>query len=513
MAKYKPINYKQLTLVPVDFAEQILPGSFEHTLHHLIEDELLNLKAFDEDYHNDDGGAPAYNPRILLKIILFAYSKGILSSRRIAHACEHHIVFIALSANSCPHFTTIANFVSGHSKAIAQLFRDVLWVCDRHGLIGREMFAIDGCKLPSNASKEWSGTRADFEKKAQKIETAIERMLAKHQQLDQNGEEADWVKREQQQIDTLRGEATKLRTWLADNPQDKHGPSGKINKSNITDPESAKMKCHRGVIQGYNGVAAVDSKHQIIVAAQAHGYGQESHLVKPLVQTLQTTFRGLLEKGDIFKDQNARLLADAGYHSGENMVWLEDENIDAYIADGNFRKRDPRFQDADRHKPKKSKTPRFQQKDFTVDLEQLTCRCPAGHELYLKNRNFQVDGRKAIAFMARQSDCGPCPHRSRCLKKATQKSPRQIHWFLDTETEPDNDNAMERMKAKIDSDAGRQIYSQRLGIVEPVFGNVTSTHGMDYFTLRGTEKVNAQWQLFALVHNIGKLQRYGCIGN
>jgi len=510
MAKYKPVNYDQLTMIPVDFAEQILPGSFEHTLHHLIEDEL-SLRAFDETYRNDEGGAPAYDPRILLKIILFAYSKGILSSRRIAHLCRHHVTFMALSANSCPHFTTIADFVSGNTEAIAKLFRDVLWVCDRHGLIGRDMFAIDGCKLPSNASKEWSGTRADFKKKVKKLETAIERMLAKHQQLDQSGEEADWVKREQQQIDTLRAEVEKLNTWLVENPDDKRGPSGNVNQSNITDPQSAKMKCHRGIIQGYNGVAAVDSKHQIIVAAEAHGHGQESHLVKPMVQAIRKTFRALLEKGGIFTDQKTRLLADAGYHNGENMKWLEDEKIDAYIADHQFRKRDPRFTDANRHKPQKAKAPRFEQTDFTADLQQLTCRCPAGHEMYLKNRNFKVDGRKAIAFMARQSDCAPCPHRRRCLKKAEQKSPRQIHWFLDRESEPDNDSAMERMKAKIDSDAGRQIYSQRLGIVEPVFGNMTSTHEMDYFTLRGTEKVNAQWQLYALVHNIGKIQRYGAV--
>ena len=385
----------------------------------------------------------------------------------------------------------------------------MLWVCDRMGLIGREMFAIDGCKLPSNAGKEWSGTRVEFEKKVKKLETAIARMLAKHRKLDQSGREPDWVKREEQQIATLQDQVKKLNAWLDTHPEDKRGPSGKINKSNITDPDSAKMKCHRGVIQGYNGVAAVDSKHQIIVAVQAHGTGQESHLIKPMVQAIRQTFQGLLEQGDIFNQQGAKLCADAGYHNADNMAWLEEEKIDAYVADNKFRKRDPRFAEAERYKPQKPAGRRFKQKDFTVDLEELTCRCPAGHAMYLKNRNFEVDGRKAIAFMARGTDCSPCPHRGRCLRNERQKSPRQIHWFSDSDTEPNNDNAMERMKAKIDSDAGRQIYSQRLGIVEPVFGNIATTFGLDYFTLRGTEKVNGQWHLFALVHNIGKLQRHG----
>lgn len=507
MARYKPVNYGQMTMIPVDFADQILPGTFEHTLHHLIE-EKLSLRAFDLAYRNDEGGAPAYNPRILLKIVLFAYAKSILSSRRIAEACKTNVVFMALSANSCPHFTTIADFISGNSEAIAKLFRDVLLVCDEMGLIGREMFAIDGCKLPSNAGKEWSGTRADFRKKAKKLETAIARMLAKHQQQDQSTNEADWLQREQQQIDTLQAQVDRLNAWLDDNPEDKRGPTGNVHKSNITDPDSAKMKCHRGVIQGYNGVAAVDARHPIIIAAQAFGQPQEHHLLQPMVAAIRRAFRSLLCRGDIFTKQKAKLSADAGFHTAANMAWLEQENIDAYIADNRFRKRDPRFAEADRHKPPKLQEQRFTQNDFTVDLTHLTCRCPAGHAMYLKNRNFQVDGRKAIAFMARPGDCGPCPYRSRCLKDETQKSPRQIHWFDDNVTPTKKDSATDRMKAKIDSDAGRQTYSQRLGIVEPVFGNITTTQGMNRFTLRGEDKVNAQWRLFALVHNIGKLQRY-----
>ena len=507
MPRYKPANVGQMAMIPVDFREQILPGTFEHTLHHLVEDKL-SLSAFDACYKNDDGGAPAYDPRILLKIVLFAYSKGILSSRRIAEACQTNILFMALSANSCPHFTTIAEFISGHSDAIKTLFRDVLLVCDEMGLIGRDMFSIDGCKLPSNASKQWSGTRSEFKKKVQKLEGAIDHMLAKHQEQDQQGEEPDWLQREQHQLTTLQAQVDKLNAWLDSHEEDKRGPSGGVHKSNITDPDSAKMKCHRGVIQGYNGVAAVDAQHQIIVAAQAYGAPQEHHLLKPLVQAIRNAFRMLLEKGDIFTQQRAKLSADAGYHTNDNMDWLEQENIDAYIADNRFRKRDPRFQQADRHKPKKNKTDRYTQADFTVDLEHLTCRCPAGHAMYLKNQNYQLDGRRAIAFMARQSDCAPCPHRKRCLQNEKQKSPRQIHWFQDSKTPQTNDSAGERMKAKIDSDAGRQTYSQRLGIVEPVFGNITTTLGMDRFTLRGKDKVNAQWQLYALVHNIGKLQRY-----
>lgn len=184
MARYKSYSYAQGKFIPVYFEKQILPGTFEYSLNHLVDHEL-DLSIFDERYRNEETGASAYDPRILLKIILFAYSRGITTSRRIAQACEENIIFMALSCDTKPHFTTIADFVSTMDKEITRLFREVLLVCDDLGLIGKEMFAIDGCKLPSNASKEWSGTKADFEKKASKMERAIENILKKHRELEQ----------------------------------------------------------------------------------------------------------------------------------------------------------------------------------------------------------------------------------------------------------------------------------------------------------------------------------------
>jgi len=183
MACYKPYDYGQMKLVPVSFAQQILPGTFEYTLNELI-DNVFDLSVFDAQYCNDEVGAPAYDPAILLKIILFAYSKGVTSSREIAQLCRDNVVFMALTADSAPHFTTIADFISRQQDEIVSIFRDVLLVCDEQGLIGKQMFAVDGVKLPSNASKEWSGTRADFKKKAVKLEQALQKLLDRHRQVD-----------------------------------------------------------------------------------------------------------------------------------------------------------------------------------------------------------------------------------------------------------------------------------------------------------------------------------------
>ena len=225
MARYKSYSYAQGKFIPVHFEKQIIPGTFEYSLNHLVDHEL-DLSIFDERYRNEETGATAYDPRILLKIILFAYSRGIVSSRRIAQACEENIIFMALSCDTQPHFTTIADFVSTMDKEITRLFREVLLVCDDLGLIGKEMFAIDGCKLPSNASKEWSGTKADFEKKAAKMERAIENILQKHREEDQNKTESKVKESEEKFVETLSKRVSKIREWLNHN-DDKPGKTGK----------------------------------------------------------------------------------------------------------------------------------------------------------------------------------------------------------------------------------------------------------------------------------------------
>src|SRR5262245_45137239 len=210
--------------------------------------------------------------------------------------------------------------------------------------------------------------------------------------------------REQRQMETLRAKVKKLKSWLKEN-QEKIGKSGKPRKSNLTDNESAKMKSSHGVIQGYDGVAAVDSKHQVVVHAEAFGQPQEHELLKPMIEGVRENFQAIGVQGDIFKQ--AKLTADAGFHTEQNMRMLFDQQIDGYVADILFRKRDPRFKTADRHKPNKDQTKHFTPKDFIYDGKNLTCICPAGKRLYLKQRRVVIRGYQAVCFMGAKRDCGP----------------------------------------------------------------------------------------------------------
>lgn len=504
MARYKVIDTSP-RFIAVDLQRQLVPGTFEHALDYLIDHEL-DLTGFDGRYRNDATGACAYPPALLLKVVLFAYSQGIVSSRGIERACREHVTFIALSGDSAPHYTTIAAFISGLGDQVARLFAQILTLCDRQGLIGREMFAIDGVKLPSNASKARSGTRADFQRQAERYETAARTMLARHRQSDTQPVEADLDAKTTQRIARLHHDAAELRDWLKRNPEDRKGSRNSIRKSNRTDSESAKMATSKGVIQGYTGVAAVDSRHQIIVEAQAHGTGSEHELLLPMVEGTAGN-----------RTAQTLVTADAGYHSDANVTALAEQGVPALIADTSMRKRDERFKDQAKYKalpdplydkahPRKA-TRHYRPQDFAYDEEAGTCLCPAGRHLYQNGANCIHNGFIAVKFQGAQRDCLPCALRDKCLRTPEKTKTRQVCFFRG-KADP-QESATDRMKRAIDSERGRELYGRRFATVEPVFGNLRHNKRLNRFTLRGRQKVDTQWKLYCLVHNIEKLAHHG----
>ena len=509
MPRYKDINTDP-KLLPVDLARQLLPGTIEHAVNYLL-DHALDLSSFDARFRNDTTGAPAYPPAMLLKVVLVAYAHGIVSSRGIERACQEHVTFIALCGDQAPHFTTIAHFVSTLGDDIARVFAAVVAICDAQGLIGREMFAIDGVKLPSNASKRRSGMRADFEQQAEKYEAAVQQILARHRATDALPAEPSLAAKEQRRIERLARDATQLRDWLERHPADRHGPTGGVRQSNRTDNESAKMGTGKGVLQGYTGAAAVDAQHQIIVEAQAHGTGSEQEVLLPVVDALRE--RALLGPTSV-------ITADAGYHSEVNLAGLVERRVEALIADAELRKRDERFATQEHHRakpePLHDKTPTgeprrlplYEPSAFTYDPVARTCVCPAGKSLYRKGQSNVTRGYVAEHFRGAKRDCMPCPHRARCLRHPERTEVRQVAFFRDGPT-PGPKPFTQQMKARIDAPEGRARYAERFGTVEPVFANVCYNKRLARFTLRGRKKVDGQWKLFCLVHNIEKLAHHG----
>lgn len=513
MARNKAYDYRQMQMVAVSLEQQLVPGTLEYAIHDLIEDRI-DVSGFDARFRNDDTGRTAYDPRILLKIVLLSYARGTMSSRKMERACRENITFMALACGQTPDHSTLAEFVSAMGEAeVTSLFTQILMVCEEEGLLGGTHFSLDGVKLSSNASKEWSGTHADLTKKKRKLEEKVEEAIREHRAADQQGGDRDG-RRLEERVKRLRRNADRIDRYLKES-EPKRGRRGTEIQGNITDPESAKMVSSHGVVQGYNANAMVDSKHQVIVAGRAMGEGDDGMNAGPM---LEEAGRNLaVATGEEEPLKGKIVSADTSYFSVENLQSCSEHDVNAHIPDREFRKRDPRFAEARRHrrsvdKHKKryaSKKRWFLPEDFRFDDATGRLICPAGKALYRNGRNFMTkDGYLATSYRAPKSACRDCPLRSKCLRNPQSES-RQVRLFHGRRP----GSLTDAMKQKIDTPDGRAIYSQRLGIVEPVFGNLRAQKGLDRFTLRGQAKVNTQWLLYCMVHNIEKIGKYGFGGN
>jgi transposase len=514
MAKFKLCNEDQLVMLPISLQDQLVPGTLEHTISQLVE-KHIDLSVFDARYNNDETGARAIHPKILLKVILLAYAKGMISSRQIERACHENILFIALSYGYAPDHSTIAAFVSSMQKEISSIFSDILTVCDELDLLGGTHFSLDGVKLSANVSKEWSGTLDELKHKRDKLQEKLQRVMAEHAQADKQPEIE--LERQKKRERRFQLQVERLNEFLKDR-EPKLGSDGKEIQSNAVDNESVKMPTSHGVVQGYNAQALVDSKHQVILAAEAFA-SQDHENLKPMLEGAKKNAVAIGKDETYF--QGKQLTADPNYHSLNSLKICQDEKIDAYIPDVQYRTRDPRFPapnagrcaEQERFKDglhgqqrPDTKPSLFTVSDFSFDPGKQVYRCPQGKELACYARNQTNRHRIYDFYRARVEDCAVCPVKARCLSKPTS-SRRYLSVPVDTQPP----NLIDEMKAKIDSEEGKRIYGRRLGIVEPVFANICVQKRMDRFTLCSKPKVDVQWMLFALVHNIGKIHSFGAL--
>jgi hypothetical protein len=270
-----------------------------------------------------------------------------------------------------------------------------------------------------------------------------------------------------------------------------------LRKSNITDPDSAKMTTSKGTIQGYNGIAINDDKHQIILQAQAWGSVGEQQTLQPAVKQLKQQLDKLQTEKQT-DEHTIKFTADSGFNSEANLEFMAQSGFDTYIADNQFRKRNPLFKESETYETEQEKRrlkrrngkPRlFTSVDFYYNETTQTCRCPAGKEMWRSGINVKSHHQQYTRFCGYLKDCKVCPLQQQCMRKPPIKTGRQVQ-FKNNDSCKKRSN-MDKMKVKIDSPMGRRAYSKRLGCIEPVFGNITVNKGMNKLTLRGQTKVNA----------------------
>ncbi len=313
----------------------------------------LDLSAFYARYREDGWGRKAYEPSMMVALLLYAYCEGERSSRRIERRCREDIAFRVLTANQQPDHATICRFRQQHEQALAGLFAGVLRLCAEAGLLRVGVVALDGTKLRANASRERNRTDAELEAEVRRILAEAERVdAAEHarfgdargdelpagfrdrgerlQRLREARERLAVRERERQEDyeERLRSRAQKDRRGRRPQPPQRD-PGAKVN---VTDPDSRVVRDYHGYFQGYN-VQAVTSSDQIIVAAEVTRAATDMHELQPMIEATNRNLRAA------HCGPPRVLLADAGYYSEANVRQAEGRGPELLIATRSDRNR------------------------------------------------------------------------------------------------------------------------------------------------------------------------------
>lgn len=352
MAKtFRPWDVEQTWLLPPSIQELVPPTHPAHFVREMVRREL-DLSRIMEEY-DEERGYPPYHPAMMTALLLYGYTQGLFSSRKLARACEERVDFMAVVAMQKPDYRTIGKFRLRHLEALGGLFVQVLRVCQRAGLVRLGHVALDGTKVKANASKH----KAMSYKRMREAEARLRDEVAGWLQSaeaedtsedieygDRRGDEMpEWVANKLDRLAKIREAKAALeqdareeaaRRKRDDNPgipcKPKHhidGTPSEKSQRNFTDPESRILKTRDGYLQGYNAQAAVDGERQIIVATEVYAAQNDvTFLDEMLAQIRSNTGR-----------QTRELSADYGYLSDANLVACRRRHIEAYIATGRLR--------------------------------------------------------------------------------------------------------------------------------------------------------------------------------
>ena len=409
----------------------------------------LKLKAITRKYEGGDGrGFPPFHPRMMVSLLLYSYTQGVFSSRRIMKRCERDAAYRVIVHDDAPNFRTISDFRKLHLAELEGLFVQVLRLCQEAGLVKLGHVSLDGTKVKANASRHKAMSYGRMKEEEKRLRKEIRDLLNRAETTDaEEDERYGWdrrgdelpeeLSRRKDRLKKIREARKALETKAKAAAQEerkrrkeearKRGGKpgqGRQRKDvkdvpddkkqyNFTDPETSIMKANnKGFDQCGNAQAAVDRENQVIVAADVTNEPNDKKQLKPMVrQTKKNIGRG--QRIDAFS-------ADSGYFSKDNVTWAERQKLDAYIATGRLK-----------HNEKVPPRPRG--------------RPPNG--LTIK----------------------------------------------------------ERMARKLRTKKGRETYAQRKWITEPVFGQIKRGMGFRQFLLNGINKMRSEWRMVCMAHNLRKI--------
>lgn len=504
---FKDYQQHQILLLPPSLEELIAPKHLVRVVNAFI--DRIDFKILEEGYKG--GGASNYNPRMMLKVLIYAYSTKLYSCRKIDQALSQNIHFMWLSGMQRPDFRTINNFRSGTLKSIIErIFSDLLCLLIEDGYVKLENYFVDGTKLQADANRHTAVWAKNTKRYKEKLQVAVKELLT---QIDQENkiedEQYGEKQNETQGIDsTLTSQQIVQRAdQLNEILKQRVDPKSKKKERRVERKlrDAAKKMDHyekqEEVLAGRNSYSKTDhdavfmrmkdgqflpayniiqgTENQFIINYTLSQSGGEANLLKAHLQQLSSRI-GKLPKN---------IIGDAAYGSEENYAYLEGVSSNAYLKYTGY------YQEQAR----KHKENRFHRDNFPYDSATNSFTCPNGKQLLQKSKTTEIksSGYHRTTVLYESTDCAGCPLASSC------KKPHQEH--LQFSFSPVWDTYKLQARERLNTEKGIALKKQRSVDVESSFGDIKYNQSYSRFRLRSLKKVNIEWGLIAISHNLRKV--------
>lgn len=456
--KEMPQYPSQIWLMPPSLDEMVSENDEVRVLSEVM--DQLSWSILESTYY--ERGTPAYPPKVMTKILVFAYSKGIRSSRKIEELLQSDVRYMWLAGGLKPDFHTVARFRKDKFDSLSRLFADSVRLCKSLGLLNLNIVAFDGTKVSSNASKK---SLFDENRLEKELEAARE-ILREADEVD-DVEDAELGDRNGREIPESLRDAKKRKRMLEDLKKKLDQSASRIISSSDTD--CRLMKTRDGFRPAFNVQAAVDSENQVVLAMRVTGSENDHGQLVGMVAEVKKNC-----------DMSAVMaLADTGYCDEPTLMALDETGQDALIALG-------------KQPVGAKRNDLFASRCFLLDAERDVLICPAGRELSFSFESQCGSGRYRV-YSAH--GCESCSFRNQCVKSG--RGSRRVSISC-------NERVRHRMQEKMTRPGCKLLYGLRSQIIEPVFGQTKHNRGFRKFLLRGLNGATAEMSLMFLVHNLLK---------
>jgi transposase len=479
MKQIKNYNNEQSYFIAFNAETYFKKNSLEWIINDLI-DKYIDEKPFIEKMKNENNGQKCYSPKMLLKVIFYSYCNSIFSSRVMSKNLETNISYIFLSGYTFIDYSTICRFITRYKEEIKEVFVTILYVCYKLKLINLDMIAIDGSKIKANAHKDFTGNKKEFERLRPILQERLKRLLKKQERIDKI-EERKYRDIEQKklnrQIKKYENMINNIDDFISKVNANEYSQDEKIN---LTDIDSKRQKSKNGFIEGYNVQAA--STNDIILSNYVTNNQSDRNELKKAVGILEINLKGIGIEEEKIKETPK--LADSGYHDSGSIGELEKNGHDLYIKNREYEGVDRSDKITSKHC------------EIIVRDKGRCLKCPGGR--ILESKGAKLDrGNYFYDFYADKKGCNDCIHYEKCRSKIKGSKKFSIKKEV-----LDNYEVIKRMTDKLESEDGKYIYNQRIGIIEKIFGTIKENWRFNKFYHRGLDKVSTIWSIICSCYNI-----------